>query len=71
MQNDDSVREEFKRNHKDVWGFIVHKKKSADPYESTPGRTNRINLAEIEKRQQEKRQFNQRLNDYLRKWKPS
>jgi hypothetical protein len=30
MRGDGSVREEFKRNHKEVWGFIVRKKKSEE-----------------------------------------
>lgn len=72
---EDSVRAEFKRNHKDVWKFITAKK-SQEPTTSTPSPTltdtrRRPNCAEIEARREEKRVLGQRLHEYLRKWKPA
>jgi L-rhamnose mutarotase len=38
MKNEASLRAEFKRNHKDVWTFILSKTKTAGLSETTPMR---------------------------------
>lgn len=76
IAHEDSAKEEFKRNHKQVWSFIIKKKKSAEsintsaPPPSHPPSPYRLNNAEMERRRMQKRKLKQQLEDYLRKWKP-
>ena len=70
---DDSMREEFKRNHANVWNFIVKKKKpSLIEAEVHPNlKSLRERQAKAETSQLEKSRLNQRLKSYIKKWHPS
>lgn len=53
ISNEDSARDEFKRNHKNVWNFIIRKKKSVEVVDSTARHTQRPKESvEVEKKRE-------------------